>query len=58
MIEKQKSRKEMYKGKVVHLVCDDIVLENVETKNIDGAERASVSRKRYYKTNNEAVEVE
>lgn len=28
MIEKQIKRTEIYKGKVVHLVCDDIVLEN------------------------------
>ena len=37
---------------------DDIVFENVEAKNIDGVEKASISRKRYYKTNNEAIEAE
>ena len=34
-------------------VSDDIVLENVEAKNIEGVEKASVSRKRYYKTETE-----
>ena len=28
MIEKRTSRKDIYKGKVVHLVCDDVMLEN------------------------------
>ena len=34
-------------------VSDDIVLKNVETKDIDGVEKASISRKRYYKTETE-----
>ena len=28
MIEKKIRRKDIYKGKIVHLVCDDVMLEN------------------------------
>lgn len=38
---------------VTERVSDDIVLENVEAKNIEDVEKASVSRKRYYKTETE-----